>query len=313
MESRQVTCNLLMVRPANFHLNEETAVNNFFQTEIDGLSDNRAQSLATKEFDDFVIILRKHDINVQIVQDTNDPETPDSIFPNNWISFHHDGTIVLYPMFAENRRDERRSDIRAILEEEGYEVTMIKDYTQFEHQGKFLEGTGSMILDRDNRVVYAALSDRTNEEVLNRFCEDFSYDPVIFHAYQTYEGERLPIYHTNVMMGLTRNFAVVCLDSIDDLDERDNLIESLEEYDKEIIELTEHQVEQFAGNMLGVINNKGKEFTVMSESARNCLTHEQIQKIEKYSTIISSPIGTIETLGGGSTRCMMAEVFLPKK
>ncbi len=312
MSSRQITSNLLMIRPAGFKLNEQTAVNNYYQEEIEGVSDRKAHEKAIEEFDNFVTKLRENGIHVTVVQDTNHRETPDSIFPNNWVTFHHDGTVALYPMFAENRRDERRKDILDILAGEGFKVTRIKDFSNNEQEDKFLEGTGSMILDRDNHLVYAALSDRTNKEVLLDFCSEFSYRPIIFHAYQSVEGQRLPIYHTNVMMGLTENLAIICLECVDDDSERDALISSFKETGKVIVAITEQQVAGFAGNMLSVKNNKGDKILIMSQSAHQSLDQVQIEQIEKYYKILSSPLNTIETLGGGSARCMMAEVFLPK-
>lgn len=311
MSSRQITSNLLMVRPVSFKLNEQTAVNNFYQDVNDNHSDRAAQNKALSEFDDFVTVLKDNDINVIVVEDRIDPETPDSIFPNNWVSFHHDGSVATYPMFAENRRPERREDIFDVLRARGFKITRITDFTAFESADKFLEGTGSMILDRDNHIAYAAVSDRTDVDVLNEFCAEYSYKPIIFHAYGTVEDERLPIYHTNVMMSLTPDLAILSLDSIDDPTEKQLVVDTLQSTGKEIIDLSEDQVVQFAGNMLAVQNTKGEKFLVMSESARLCLLPEQLEKINKYYKILSSPIDTIETLGGGSARCMMAEVFLP--
>ena len=301
-----------MIRPVNFKMNAETAVNNYYQKVIDGLTPEKAQQQALSEFDVYADKLKAKGIDVVIIDDTIDPETPDSIFPNNWISFHHDGTIALYPMFAENRREERREDISDLLRDNGFEVEQIKDFTEFENQGKNLEGTGSMLLDRDNHIAYAALSARTDKDVLDEFCEEFSYTPVTFKASQTVDGTRLPIYHTNVMMCLTDKLAIICLDSIDDDKERSGIVESLESTRKQIIEISEQQVNQFAGNMLAVKNKVGKEFLVMSAAALQSLNEEQITSIEEHYEIISSSLDTIEALGGGSARCMMAEVFLPK-
>lgn len=313
MMSRQTTSSLLMIRPVSFKMNEQTAVNNYYQKVVEGLSPENAQTRAQEEFDGFVEVLRANGIHVTVVEDTQDPETPDSIFPNNWISFHHDGTVALYPMYAENRRDERREDIYDILKVDGFEIARIADFTAFESSKKFLEGTGSMILDRDNHLVYAAVSERTDIEVLNEFCEEFSYKPVVFHAYQTVNEERLLIYHTNVMMCLTEHLGIVCLDCIDDETERANLVASLQSSEKEILEISESQVNHFAGNMLALTNKDGEQLLVMSAAARQSLTDEQIQLINKYYKIVSSSLDTIEALGGGSARCMMAEVFLPKE
>ena len=311
--SKQVASTILMIRPVSFRLNEETAVNNYYQGVIDGLTMENAQKQALQEFDAMVENLRTHDIKVIVVEDTLDPETPDAIFPNNWISFHHDGSIAIYPMFAENRRLERRDDIPKILSEQGYEIDRIVDFIEFEKQQKYLEGTGSMLLDRDNHIVYAALSDRTHKDVLASFCEAFSYQAVTFHANQTVNGKRLPIYHTNVMMCLTDTMSIVCLDSIDDVGERLALVDSLSKTNKQIIDITEEQVNHFAGNMLALANAAGDSFIIMSAAAVQSLSEKQKQDIETYYTIISSPLDTIEALGGGSARCMMAEVFLPKE
>lgn len=302
-----------MVRPVCFRMNEETAVNNYYQKIIDGLGPELAQQRALREFDAFVKELQSNGISVTVIDDTKDPETPDSIFPNNWISFHHNGTVALYPMFAANRRKERRDDIFDILEAASFRVDRVKDFTVFEGQNKFLEGTGSMILDRDNHIVYAALSDRTNIDVLDNFCEEFSYQPVTFTANHTVNNKRMPIYHTNVMMCLTSKLAVVCLKSIDNQHERAKVVATLEKTGKKIIAISEEQVNQFAGNMLEVHNHKGAYFIVMSAAARQSLTAEQVAMIEEHYSIISSSLDTIEALGGGSARCMMAEVFLPKK
>lgn len=310
--SRQITSSILMIRPVGFSMNTETAVNNYYQQVIDGLSEDEAQARALAEFDRFVEVIREHEIEVIVVNDTYDPETPDSIFPNNWISFHHDGTIALYPMYAENRRFERRNDIKYILAEHGFSVEQVKDYTSLEAEGKYLEGTGSMLLDRDNHIVYAALSARTDAEVLDVFCKEFGYKAVSFRANHTVNGARLPIYHTNVMMCLTDMLAIICLDSIDDTDERAAVVRSLKSTGKKIIDISEEQVNHFAGNMLALTNPQNKKFLVMSAAALQSLDDDQLAIINEHYEIISSAIDTIEALGGGSARCMMAEVFLPK-
>ena len=310
--SKQITSTILMIRPVTFRMNTETAVNNYYQKVVEGLTPDQAQIQALAEFDKFVDVLRGHDIEVIVVDDTINPETPDSIFPNNWLSFHHDGSIALYPMYAENRRPERRHDIKDILADNNFRVERIKDFTSFESVERYLEGTGSMLLDRDNHIVYAALSGRTDKEVLDAFCEEFSYQAVPFHANQTVNNERLPIYHTNVMMCLTDTLAIICLDSIDDSHERNSVIKSLESTNKQILDISEEQVNHFAGNMLALSNTKGKKFLVMSAAALQSLNEDQLAIINDYYEIISSAIDTIEALGGGSARCMMAEVFLPK-
>jgi hypothetical protein len=306
----QITNNILMIRPVSFRMNEETAVNNYYQKELQSLSSAEIQKKALKEFDDLVQKLKAIGVNVIVVVDTESPDTPDSIFPNNWISFHQDGNVALYPMFAENRRMERREDILDIIEENGFKIKSIVDYSSAELENIFLEGTGSLLLDRVNRKAYCALSPRADEDLLMEFCEDFEYTPVLFHAYQTVEDRRELIYHTNVMMALTENYAIICLDAIDNKKERKQIIKNLLADGREIIKITEEQVNNFAGNMLQVIGKDNIRYTVMSEAAFKSLSEDQVAKIEKNSTILYSNLETIETCGGGSARCMMAEVFL---
>jgi len=310
---KQTTNSILMIRPVAFRMNEQTAVNNYYQKVLDGLSPETANAKAQAEFDAFVDKLRGKGIDVIVVEDTLAPDTPDSIFPNNWISFHENKDVALYPMFAENRRQERRDDILDILEERGFEIENVVDYTSAEEDNIFLEGTGSMIIDRPNQKVYCALSPRADEELLIAFCEDFEYTPIIFEAYQTVNGERKLIYHTNVMMCIGETFAVVCADSIDDKKERKMVLDSLREDGKEIILITEDQVNNFAGNMLHVRGAEDKSYIVMSAAAHQALTPQQIAQLEKHGEILSSSLDTIEACGGGSARCMMAEVFLPRK
>lgn len=308
---KQITNTILMIRPVRFRMNEETAVNNYFQEELD-LKNEEINKKAQYEFDIFVEKLQKIGVNVVVVDDIYEQNTPDSVFPNNWISFHQSGNIALYPMFAENRRRERREDVLELLEEKGFIIENVYDYTDAEQEALFLEGTGSMILDRANEVAYCALSPRADEELFIEFCEDFEYTPVIFKAYQTVEGKRVPIYHTNVMMALAETFAVICLDTIDDKSERKAIIETLKRTGKEIISITEEQMHHFAGNMLQVQGKDGA-YLVMSEAAYKSLTEKQIKDIEKHCNILYSNLETIETCGGGSARCMMAEVFLPEE
>ena len=309
---QQITNNILMIRPVSFRMNEETAVNNFYQRELQDLSAAEIQQKALAEFDGFVHKLRAVGVNVIVIEDTKTPDTPDSIFPNNWISFHQDGTVALYPMFAKNRRLERREDILDIIEENGFEIKNIVDYSSAEEENIFLEGTGSLLLDRVNRKAYCALSPRANEDLFIEFCEDFEYMPVMFHAYQWVKNKRELIYHTNVMMALTEYCVVVCLDAIDDKKERKNLLKQLKEDSKEIINISQEQINNFAGNMLQVIGKDDMRYTIMSEAAYQCLSKDQIVRIEEYSSILSSKLDTIEACGGGSARCMMAEVFLDK-
>ena len=310
---RQTTNSILMIRPVAFRMNEQTAVNNYYQKVLDGLLPATVNAKAQEEFDAFVEKLRNVGVDVTVVDDTLDPDTPDSIFPNNWISFHQNAEVVLYPMFAENRRAERREDILEILEEKGFKIDTINDYTEAEEDGFFLEGTGSLLLDRKNQKAYCALSPRADEELFIEFCEDYDLAPVIFEAFQTVNGERKLIYHTNVIMTLGETFAVICADCIDDKKERKMVLDNLKEDGKEVILITEDQVNNFAGNMLEVKGTDEKRYLVMSNSAFQSLTKKQITQLEKHVEILSSSLDTIEACGGGSARCMMAEIFLPKK
>ncbi len=309
----QTTNSILMIRPVAFRMNEQTAVNNYYQKVLDGLSKETVNAKAQQEFDALVQKLRMVGVNVIVVDDTLTPDTPDSIFPNNWISFHENGDVVLYPMFAENRREERREDILDILEDNGFVINEIMDYTSAEEDGFYLEGTGSLVLDRENSKAYCALSPRADEELFIEFCEDFEYSPVIFEAFQTVAGERKLIYHTNVMMCIGETFAVICADCIDDKKERKMVIDSLRGDEKEIILITEAQVNNFAGNMLELKGADDRRYLVMSNSAHQSLTKKQIAQLEEHVTILSSSLDTIEACGGGSARCMMAEIFLPKE
>lgn len=308
---KQLTNHILMIRPAQFRMNEQTAVNNYFQASA-GLSPEAVVKKSQKEFDAYVSVLREKGVQVTVVQDTEDPDTPDALFPNNWVSFHQDATVALYPMFAENRRLERREAVLEILEEDGFIIDQVMDYTAAEDSGIFLEGTGSLILDRVHKKAYCALSSRADEELFIEFCEDFEYTPVIFTANQTVNGSRLPIYHTNVMMCLAETFAVICLDSIDDKKERKAVLNHLREDGKEIIAISEAQMHSFAGNMLQVLGSEEAPYLVMSSTAYKSLTPDQLSKIEQHCEIIHADLSTIETCGGGSARCMMAEVFLPR-
>ncbi|ENI5460163.1 amidinotransferase [Flavobacterium psychrophilum] len=310
---KQTTNSILMIRPVAFRMNEQTAVNNYYQKVIDGLSPETVNAKAQEEFDTFVNKLRMVGVDVTVVDDTLEPSTPDSIFPNNWISFHESGDVALYPMFAENRRLERREEILDILEDKGFQVNEIMDYSSAEEDGFFLEGTGSIVLDRENDKAYCALSPRADEELFIEFCEDFEYTPVIFEAFQTVENERKLIYHTNVMMCVADTFAVICADCIDDKKERKMVLDSLKSDGKEIVLITEDQMNNFAGNMLEIQGADERRYLIMSASAHKSLTKKQIAQLEEHITILSSSLDTIEACGGGSARCMMAEIFLPKE
>lgn len=309
---KQTTNSILMIRPVAFRMNEQTAVNNYYQKVLDDLLPATVNAKAQAEFDAYVEKLKSAGINVIVVDDTVKPDTPDSIFPNNWVSFHENGDVALYPMFAENRRLERREDILDILEEKGFQINNIVDYTSAEEDNLFLEGTGSIILDRENEKAFCALSPRADEELFIEFCEDFEYSPVIFEAFQTVNGQRKHIYHTNVMMCIAETFAVICADCIDDKAERKMVLSSLKESGKEVILITEEQVNNFAGNMLQVQGANEERFLVMSDAAYNSLTQSQVDRIEKHCKILHASLDIIEACGGGSARCMMAEIFLPK-
>lgn len=308
----QATNAILMIRPVAFRMNEQTAVNNYYQKVLDNTLPETVNAKAQQEFDTFVEKLKAVGVSVLVVEDTPNPDTPDSIFPNNWISFHENGDVVLYPMFAENRRLERREDILEIVENHGFEISEIMDYSSAEMDGFFLEGTGSIVLDRENKIAYCALSPRADEELFIEFCEDYDMQPVIFEAFQTVEKERKLIYHTNVLMTIGRTFAVICADAIDDKKERKMVLESLRSTGKEVILLTEAQINNFAGNMLQVLGSNNQEYLVMSQAAYESLTPKQIETLEKHNPILAANLDTIEACGGGSARCMMAEIFLPK-
>ena len=309
----QTTNSILMIRPVAFRMNEQTAVNNYYQKVLDGLTPQTVNAKAQEEFDVFVNKLKTVGIDVNVVNDTLNPDTPDSIFPNNWISFHENGDVVLYPMFAENRRAERREDILDILEDNGFLINDgIMDYTAAEEDGFYLEGTGSIVLDRENGKAYCALSPRADEELFIEFCEDFDLNPIIFEAFQTVNNERKLIYHTNVMMCIGDTFAVICAECIDDKKERKMVLDSLKADGKEIILLSEDQMNNFAGNMLELQGLDERRYLIMSTSAHKSLTKKQIAQLEEHITILSSSLDTIEACGGGSARCMMAEIFLPK-
>jgi len=310
---KQTTNSILMIRPVAFRMNEQTAVNNYYQKVLDDLLPATVNAKAQQEFDVFVEKLRAVGVDVTVVDDKENSDTPDSIFPNNWISFHDNGDVALYPMFAENRRQERREDILDTLEEKGFIINNIMDYTSAEEDGFFLEGTGSLVLDRENGKAYCALSPRADEELFVEFCEDFEFTPVIFEAFQTVGKERKLIYHTNVMMCLGETFAVICADCIDDKKERKMVLDSLKGDDKEVILITEAQVNNFAGNMLEVKGANDRRYLVMSTSAHQSLTKKQAAQLEEHVSILSSSLDTIEACGGGSARCMMAEIFLPRE
>lgn len=300
-----MTDTLLMIRPVLFSYNEETAVDNHYQHQNQGVSSEFIQKQALFEFDTFVDKLRSEDINIQVFEDTHDPLTPDSIFPNNWISFHNT-TMVLYPMFAHNRRLERRQDIIRHYVSKGLSVL---DLTRYEKNNWFLEGTGSMVLDRAHNIAYASFSQRTHPEVFRVFCQKMGYIPVSFHAFQSVHGALKPIYHTNVMMCITQPISIICLDVIKDEVERQRVLASFSKTGKSVLNITEDQLNAFAGNMLEVKNKHGEPYIVMSEQAYKSLDFEQIRFLKSHFKILYSDLQTIEKYGGGSARCMMCEVF----
>ncbi len=305
----QTTDTVLMIEPVAFGYNAQTAENNYFQVNV---QNDDTQKKALAEFNAFAAKLEEKGVNVVKVQDTPEPHTPDSIFPNNWVSFHRDGKVILYPMFAPNRRVERRQDVLKAVENQGFRIDRVVDVSHFEEEGKYLEGTGSMIFDHTHKIAYGSVSLRLDEGLFRKFCAENGYEPVVFHSYQNAGEERLPIYHTNVMMCVADRFVVICLDCIDNEIEREKVQEVIKSTGKELIEISEEQLQNFAGNMLQVHNSEGKTFLVMSQTAFNSLSAEQVSRIEKYSEIISADLNTIEVNGGGSARCMLAEVFLPK-
>ncbi|SFI15673.1 citrulline utilization hydrolase CtlX [Halpernia frigidisoli] len=305
----QTTDTVLMIEPVNFGFNAETAENNYFQTNTEN---GNTQEKALKEFNAFVAKLRDKKINVITVKDSSDTYTPDSIFPNNWVSFDAAGNTFLYPMFAENRRLERRNEVLDAIENCGFLINDIIDLSETENDGKYLEGTGSMIFDHDKKLAYGSVSLRLDEDLFKKYCEKIGYEAIVFHSFQTANGERLPIYHTNVMMCVGEKFVVICLDCIDAEIEREKVIEVIKNSGKELIEISEDQMHQFAGNMLQAKNSENENFLIMSQTAFKSLNQKQIEAIEKYCEIIYADLETIETNGGGSARCMLAEVFLPK-
>jgi len=305
---KQTTDTIIMIEPVAFGFNAGTAVNNYFQQPNDQ-PDAIIQKLALEEFSAMVKLLREKGIHVIVVKDTPEPHTPDSIFPNNPVSFQEDGRVILYPMFAENRRLERKKDFLHQLAGHGIVVTEIADMTHYEDNQHFLEGTGSMVLDRENKIAYAALSERTDRKLFELFCAENGYQAISFHAFQSVNNRRLPVYHTNVMLCVADKFVVICMESIENKQERNILMTSFKKTGKEIIRISEKQMYNFAGNMLQVRNSKNQSFLVMSKSAYDSLDEKQINQLKSYNELIVVPVPTIEKYGGGSVRCMMLEAF----
>lgn len=306
----QTTSNILMIRPVNFGFNQETAESNAFQNAVFGEQNKeQSQQEALKEFDEMVEQLRKSGVNTIVIDDTVEPHTPDSIFPNNWVSFHGNGSLITYPMQAENRRLERREDIIEQISAL-FHINRKVDLSHFEKENKFLEGTGSMVLDRKFKIAYACLSPRTNVDVLKEFSAQMNYEIVTFNAI---DADGRQIYHTNVIMCIGDMFAVICLEAIPDLDEKLMVRNSLEQSGKRVVEITLEQMNKFAGNMLEIKSKTGQKMLVMSSSAFHSLMPKQIDILDDYCTIHHFDLSMIEGNGGGSARCMMAEIHLPLK
>lgn len=305
MHTTQITDTILMVRPANFGYNAETAGNNAFQTNDNSLSGKEINARAQAEFDAFVAKLRSVGVNVIVVEDSEVPLKHDAVFPNNWFSTHEDGSLITYPMYAPMRRLERREDVVAQLTKDfGFDKHIRLEKRELSE--RFLEGTGSMILDRDNKIVYACRSIRTDEGLLDEFVLWMGYEKVLF---ESYDMNGLPIYHTNVMMALGTNFCVICLDTITDAVQRREVTDKLTQTGKDIVSISREQMNAFAGNMLQVKGAEEQTYLVMSSQAYQSLTKEQRQQLELHTQLLHSSLDTIESYGGGSARCMMAEIF----
>ncbi len=305
----QLASSVLMIRPARFESNPQTAASNRFQRKTDASPEEQQQS-ALAQFDDLVSDLRANGIEASIVEDTSEPHTPDSVFPNNWVSFHADGRVVLYPMEADNRRTERRMDIVESLDTtHGFQVSEIVDLSHHEEAGHFLEGTGSMVLDRVNRIAYACLSSRTQLDVLGDFAQRLEYDVVAFDAV---DREGVPIYHTNVLMNVGEKLAVICDGAIARDDQRAAVLQRLQETGHDVVSLNYDQLDAFAGNMLELRNKDGDRMLAMSQQAYDSLDKKQRCKLQDNGSVITTAIDDIENSAGGSVRCMLAEIHLPR-
>jgi hypothetical protein len=299
----QNTSRILMIRPLHFSYNAETAVNNSFQINTE---DKDTRDKAVHEFDVFVNELRTAGVDVTVMDDSAEPHTPDAIFPNNWISFHESGVLCLYPMFAANRRKERKTSVIEFVKAK-FNYHILKDFTHYESENRFLEGTGSMVLDRENRIAYACLSARTDLGVLEDFCRQMSYRPVVFHA-KDKSGQN--IYHTNVMMCVADRFVVICFDSVTDPEEKNRLMDEIHSSAKEIIRISMEQMNHFAGNMLQLENDQKQKLLIMSDAAWKSLDEVQKEKLSGYNSVLHTNLENIETNGGGSARCMIAELYM---
>ena len=297
-----------MIRPSCFRRNSDTATNNYFQNKILNINQDLILKNAILEFDKLVFKIKQCGIDVHVYQDDLKRDTPDSIYPNNWITFHSKKRIALYPMYAKNRRLERNEEVLKFLEQKNIIINESIDYSNAEKKEYFLEGTGSMVLDRINKKSYCSISERTNEHLVYEFCNDFQYMPIIFNSFQDHQNNRKPIYHTNVMMCIAQNYSVICLDAIDNKDEREMVKKSLEDDNKEIITISENQLKLFTGNMIE-LTKENKSFLFMSQTAYNSLNENQLERLKSFSKLIYSSVDTIEKCGGGSVRCMIAEIF----
>ena len=306
----QIASAVMMIRPARFQSNPQTAESNRFQGRT-GATPAEQQQAALSEFETLKVALERGGVRVYAFDDTLEPHTPDAIFPNNWVSFHRDGSVVLYPMEAANRRHERRRDIiEALADEHGFQVREVIDLSPHENNGHYLEGTGSMVLDRVNHIAYACLSSRTHLEALGDFAQRLDYDVTAFDAV---DRSGAPIYHTNVLMNIGERLAVICAEAIPREDQRHAVLKHLADTGRELITLSFGQLEAFAGNMLELRSKDGKRVTAMSDVARRSLTTDQLRKLETNGTVVSAPIDNIERSAGGSVRCMLAEIHLPRK
>ena len=310
---KQNTNDLIMIEPRHFGFNNETAKDNHYQINNDLISKTEIKQKANKEFNALVHKIKEEDISVRVFSDNKKLITTDSVFPNNWISLHQEGKLILYPMFSKNRRKERQNKSIISYLNKNHSIDEIIDLTNWEQKGEFLEGTGSMIFDRKNKICFAAISNRTSNVILKELCDILKYDLITFKANQSYNDNRVPIYHTNVMMSLGEQFVLICLQCIDNLNERSKIISILKDLKKEIIEISEKQVENFAGNLLQVENKRKKKFIIMSSKAYKCFSKSQKKKLNNHGKIIHSNLDIIEKIGGGSARCMIAENFLQKK
>lgn len=305
----QTASSILMVRPACFGYNAETSINNVFQQNDKNISSSSVSTKAVEEFDGAVKLLKDKSIDVTVIQDSKEPPKPDAVFPNNWFCTLPDGTLAVFPMFAENRRIEKSDAILHGISNE-FEVRGVEDWSEYEADNFFLEGTGSMIFDHENKIAYACISERTHRHLFEKFAVNHGYTPIAFIAK---DANDVPIYHTNVMMHIGDTYAVVCLDSITNKTERIFISETLEQTEHEVIAISSEQVNHFAGNMIQVKNNDGEKYTVLSRSAFNCLTDGQKSILSVHTNLLPVDIDTIERIGGGSARCMIAEIFLSRK